>query len=29
LRLDPPLGPMRLEPLGLVNFVDFHGEIRF
>ena len=27
--LHPPLGPMRLEPLGLVNFIDFHGEIRF
>ena len=27
--LHPPLGPMRLEPLGLVNFIDFHGEIQF
>jgi hypothetical protein len=25
LRLDPPLSPMRLEPLGLVDFIDFHG----
>src|SRR5262249_16738267 len=24
--VDPPLGPMRLEPPGLVHFVDLHGE---
>ncbi len=27
--LHPPLGPVRFEPLGLVDFIDFHGEIRF
>ena len=25
--VDPPLRPMRLEPLWLVNFLNLHGEI--
>ena len=26
-RIDPPLRPMRLEPLRLVYFVDLHGKV--
>ena len=26
-RVDPPLRPMRLEPLRLVHFVDLHGKV--
>ena len=26
LLIHPPLGPMRLEPLGFIDFLDFHGE---
>ena len=25
--VDPPLGPVRLKPLGLVHFFDLHGEV--
>ncbi len=29
LLVDPPLGPVRFEPLGFIDFLDFHGELRF
>ena len=25
--VDPPLGPVRLEPLGLVDLLDLHGNL--
>ena len=27
--VDPPLGPVRLEPLRLVDFLDFHGKFQY
>ena len=29
LFVHPPLGPMRLEPLGFIHFLDFHGRLQF